>query len=139
MPVVILVESLGDIRNRAGDHAGFVFIGGVPDHVREAADQPEQRLRLIIGQSGPVRRRGGEIPCLPQNGTAAGVGILDIGAAFPVKVQRRIPSEIDILDTVIAQIGINDRADTDLPGDGLLILQIRGFFPDNLQGLIHRL
>ena len=80
--IIILVVGLGDVRHGAGDHAGLIAGGGFADDVREAADQPQECLGFVIGQGGPVRGDAGEVRGLPQNATAPGMGILDIGAGY---------------------------------------------------------
>ena len=65
--------------------------------------------------------------------------VLHVGAAFAVEVQRAIPPEVDILDAVVLQVGIDHRAHAHLARHGFLILQIGAFLPDDLQGLLLRL
>ena len=55
MLIVILVVCLGNVGHGAGDHAGLILGGSFADHVREAADEPQEGLGLVIGQRGPVR------------------------------------------------------------------------------------
>ena len=55
------------------------------------------------------------------------MGILHIRTAFTVEIQRAIPAEIDVLDSVVAQIGIDNRANADLTRNILLVRQIRAF------------
>ena len=67
------------------------------------------------------------------------MGILDVRAGFAVEVQGAVPAEVDVLDPVVAQVGINHRADADLARDVLFVLQVRRLFPDDFQRFIHRL
>ena len=67
------------------------------------------------------------------------MGVLHIRAAFTVEIQRAIPAEIDVLDSVVAQIGIDDRTDANLTRNILLVRQVRGFFVDDVQRFLLRL
>lgn len=82
---------------------------------------------LVIRQRVHIRFGQGHFRRLAQDRAAARVGVLHIRAAFTVEIQRAIPAEIDVLDSVVAQIGVDDRTDANLTRDVLLVRQVRGF------------
>lgn len=94
---------------------------------------------LVVRQRVHIRFGQGHFRRLAQDRAAARVRVLHIRAAFTVEIQRAIPAEINVLDSVVAQIGIDNRANADLTRDVLLVRQIRGFFVDDVQRLLLRL
>ena len=96
----------------------------------------EQGLCFVIAQRRPVGLRGDQSFRLAQQTAAAGMGVLDVGTAFTVEVQSTIPAEVDILDPVVAEVGVDHGTDTDLTGNIFFIGQVGGFFFDDLEGLL---
>ena len=137
MLVVELVIRLRDLRRVARDHERLVALARLVHRLREARQQPQQRLRFVVAQRGVVGRFAW-LARLAQHRAAARVRVLHVGRGLAVEVERAVPAEVDVLDAAVLQVGVDDRADADLARDLFLVGQVRGFFLDDLPRLVHR-
>ena len=62
--------------------------------------------------------------------------ILHIRTGLAIEVERPLPAEVDVLVAVVVQVEVHDRADADLPGDLVLVGQVRALLLDDLACLL---
>jgi hypothetical protein len=63
------------------------------------------------------------------------VGVLNVGAGFPFKVEGAVPPEVDVLDAVVVQVEEHHRAHAHLACHLVFVGQVGALFVDDGAGL----